>query len=293
MKSFRLVAAVFLSLASLASLAGCAAPTPDDGADASELVAAAGPDEQRIANVSKETIAANIERFAARNPRFAVDAEQVQTNPLTGAIMRVQNNSPLGAPTTLNARVAVISATAFLEWNLETLQLDSAEVNHASVRAEPYPFESGNFPWTVTFSSRTSQAGFEDFESVARVVNVSVSLRKDGSVGDVWSNSTRLPALVLRTTPILSSASPELLQHVVGEELVWKDPSFVPGPNVAVGAIAAADIREKTFTIHKGYEPNGVVLTLAYELRVERGGHAWQFFVRSRNGEILEQNQLD
>jgi hypothetical protein len=272
-------------------LSGCAASEAQDASSASEIVAAPRPDSQHFENRSEAEKDATIASFAAKNGDFAIERESAQVDDLTGGISHVRNTKPLGPRVTLTAPDAVTKATAFVTKNAAELGLTPNDIATADVEAKPYPFESGTYPWTVSFRRVTATPGYEGFDTVDRYVAVSVDFSKDGTVGNVYSSTSYFPGLRVSTTPALGADDPAVVTHIVGSELVWHDPSFVPGPDENVGRVVDADITDKHPVLHLAYDATGFTLTLAYQLEVTRGGHGWTFFVHSRTGAIIESEQ--
>jgi hypothetical protein len=275
----------------LVVLGGCAVSETPDASSASEIVAAPRPDSQHFDNRSQAEKDATIASFAAKNADFAIERESAQVDDLTGGISHLRNTTPLGPRVTLTAPEVVTKATAFVTKNAKELGLTASDITTADVDAKPYPFESGTYPWTVTFHRVTTTPGYEGFETVDRYVAVSVDFSKDGTVGNVYSSTSYFPGLRVSTTPALGADDPGVVKNIVGTELVWHDPSFVPGPDENVGRVVAGDISDKHPVLHLAYDATGFTLTLAYQLEVTRGGHSWTFFVHNRTGAVIESEQ--
>jgi hypothetical protein len=278
-----------LLLASL-MLTGCAASEAESASTASDIVAAPQPDVQHFA-ISQAEQDAVIERFTLKNPELVL-SDYTAVNDLTGGVKDFENIKPLGPNVFQTGPEVVALATAFLEKNAAEFGLTQHDIATADILAQPYPFDSGRFPWSVSFRRVTRTPGYEGFDTVDRQIAISIDFNRDGTIGRGYNATSYFPNLHLSTKPALPAGSFVLVSEIIGTELVWHDDSFLMLPDLAVGRVPPSAIGARRPVIHQTRDASGVTLTLAYEIEVSMGGgHDWTFVVHHATGAILEQQQ--
>ncbi len=171
--------------------------------------------------------------------------------------------------------------------NADLFGLSASDLASLSVRARQRPAWT-LLQWQAEISGELPRAGYEEFASVAKNVRLFVAIQRDGVVRAVSNPSELLPAFQLCTDPLLTADDPKIRAGVLGKELTYSD---VGGQPRSAGKVAPGDIRSTTLTIWVDRKEASATLYLAYELRIEKNGLPWLFFVDADTGKLIAQVQ--
>jgi hypothetical protein len=154
-----------------------------------------------------------------------------------------------------------------------------------------------DYAWVVSMYVEEHQPGYEDFDTVATRVFMTLSIGRDGSARNVRSTTSSLwPKLTLTTKPLHAATDRVVLRKVVGRDLTWIYPDPTPYDAVddapapdRVGIVAKEDISFAKPIIVVEHRTHDVRLRLAWDLRVTKHGHEWTFIVDTKTGAVISQ----
>jgi hypothetical protein len=260
---------------------------PDDGSPPEPPkgpCARRGPVELRAALPEKRSEVAN--RFQQQNgSEWRVDLEPLGMY-VRGATRAVDANA-VGPAAVVSADQAKEMALDFVRKNADLFGLSAPELAALSVRPNPGP-PGTLLQWDVELSGKVPRAGYERFASVGKNVRLFVSIQRDGVLRVVSNPSEYLPPFELCTSPLLGPEDSKVRAAVLGKELGYAD---VGGGPQSAGKVDEADIRSASLTILVDRKEGFITLYLAYELRVQKAGLSWSFFVDADTGKLIAEKQ--
>ncbi len=230
-----------------------------------------------------------IEKFQQRNP--GAPSGGAESGPYIGsaghfiAASGMIQPSPGSGGAPASATAAEQQAVELVRKNADLLGFTVKELEHAKLSAREGPSDT-LLSWSVRFSGTAPRSGYESFATVAKNIRITVSIQQTGAMS-IANASEVLPAFRLCTAAPLSPKSPAVVKEVIGKALSYH--SYV-GALVSPGAIEPRDIGTIEKTIHVAYSntaPRDATLTLAYAVRVTKGGMPWTAFVDARSGRLI------
>jgi hypothetical protein len=213
-----------------------------------------------------------------------------------GAMTHADNNAPVGHGPAVDAGKATQLAQAFLTNNAAFLGYTPEDLQNLKI--SPLPT---NYGFSIGFEGTRSPPGYEGIDSIARQIAIDVNINTDGSIHSFTNSaaevtsSNLIPGLAISTKPAIAPNSPSVTKPVIGRDLEWVTGGDEGQPKHVdkFGQVAAGDISSKKLAIDQDWsKPGQLTLTLAYDVRVQKGGHEWSFLIDAGTGKMIASGQM-
>jgi hypothetical protein len=285
-----------LIVLAMLTLAACAKPAPPATAPPSVVVPRHAQIVRAATTAERRAV---FEKFQAKNDGpwklLRLDAD---VDPFRLFLRRAARTDAAGPEQDFEPRDAIADAVAFVSTNADVLGLSAPEIAVLDASAVALVHEDAPTPegrYVVRLVGRIPMRGFESFDALASILDLSVYVDRDRKVRLFTNDSKIPPRITLDTRPLLDPDDPSLLKNVVGRPCFTEQRGTQAGSvrevkYVPAGVVNVDDVVARTLTIRISHGPLDayVAYMLAYAVFVEKEGSRWIFVVDADTGAVLE-----